>query len=118
MHDCLNDQPASIVSKALVHVVHFQIYACLAAARARAPRLIQPARRAPLNAGMSFPTRDRRLSETEIHIVQKSQNMHAQKWANGPVEPKSRQQEFDPTLRNSTRVLIAAQKRACRARVS
>ena len=67
MHDCLHDQLASIVSK----VVHFEIYACLAAARARDPRLIQPARRAPLNAGIkSFPTRDRRPSETEIQIVQ------------------------------------------------
>eukprot|EP01047_Picozoa_sp_COSAG01_P119152 COSAG01_NODE_47851_length_386_cov_1.055749_1_plen_112_part_01 len=58
-------------------------------ARARAARLIQPARRAPLNAGIkSFPTRDRRPSETEIQNVQKSPNMHASKmgaaWAASP----------------------------------
>ena len=38
MHDCLNDQPARTVCK----VAQFEIYACLAAARARAARLIQP----------------------------------------------------------------------------
>ena len=81
MHDCLNDQPARTVCK----VAQFEIYACLAAARARAARLIQPARRAPLNAEIkSFPTRDRRPSETEIQIVQKSPNMHAQKMGAGP----------------------------------
>ena len=83
MHDCLNDQPARTVCK----VAQFEIYACLAAARARAARLIQPARRAPLNAGIkSFPTRDRRPSETEIQIAQKSPNMHSQKMGGGPCK--------------------------------
>ena len=81
MHDCLNDQPARTVCK----VAQSEIYACLADARARAARLIQPARRAPLNAGIkSFPTRDRRPSETEIQIAQKSPNMHSQKMGAGP----------------------------------
>ena len=82
MHDCLNDQPARTVCK----VAQSEIYACLADARARAARLIQPARRAPLNAGiMSFPTRDRRPSETEIQIVQKSQNAcMPKKWVGIP----------------------------------
>ena len=80
MHDCLNDQPARTVCK----VAQSEIYACLADARARAARLIQPARRAPLNAGIkSFPTRDRRPSETEIQIAQKSPNMHSQKMGAG-----------------------------------
>ena len=82
MHDCLNDQPARTVCK----VAQSEIYACLADARARAARLIQPARRAPLNAGIkSFPTRDRRPSETEIQIAQKSPNMHSKKLARGRV---------------------------------
>ena len=82
MHDCLNDQPARTVCK----VAQSEIYACLADARARAARLIQPARRAPLNAGIkSFPTRDRRPSETEIQIAQKSQTCIPKKWARGPV---------------------------------
>ena len=86
MHDCLNDQPARTVCK----VAQSEIYACLAAARARAARLIQPARRAPLNAEIkSFPTRDRRPSETEIQIVQKSPNMHAQKMGAGPCSMNS-----------------------------
>ena len=81
MHDCLNDQPARTVCK----VAQLEIYACLAAARARAARLIQPARRALLNAGIrSFPTRDRRPSETEIQIAQKSPNMHASKMGARP----------------------------------
>ena len=81
MHDCLNDQPARTVCK----VAQFEIYACLAAARARAARLIQPARRALLNAVIkSFPTRDRRPSETEIQIVQKPPHMHAPKMGARP----------------------------------
>ena len=74
MHDCLNDQPARTVCK----VAQSEIYACLADARARAARLIQPARRAVLNPDIkSFPTRGPPPSETEIQIVQKSPNMHA-----------------------------------------
>ena len=74
MHDCLNDQPARTVCK----VAQFEIYACLAAARARAAPQVKPTRRAPQNAEIkSLTTRDRRPSETEIQIVQKSPNMHA-----------------------------------------
>ena len=81
MHDCLNDQPARTVCK----VAQFEIYACLAAARARAARLIQPARRAPLNAGIkSFPTRDRPPSETEIQVLLKSRYHGSQKMGARP----------------------------------
>ena len=91
MHDCLNDQPARTVCK----VAQFEIYACLAAARARAARLIQPARRAPLNAGIrSFPTRDRRPSETEIQILLKSSDMHHLKMGGGPCSRILEKAEF------------------------
>ena len=87
MHDCLNDQPARTVCK----VAQSEIYACLAETRARAARLIHPARRAPLNAGIkSFPTRDRRPSETCI----------PKKWARGPVAwgDEMARQRGDPLL--------------------
>ena len=69
MHDCLNDQPARTVCK----VAQLEIYACLAAARARARRRIQPSSCAPLNPGIkSFPTRGPPPSESEIQVLLKS----------------------------------------------